>query len=52
VVQLLVPRVELHLFYNAVVTIPMAVAMYYHLIAEPDEDACTCSLVRRAVAPA
>jgi hypothetical protein len=48
VVQLLAPRVELHLFYNAVVTIPMAVAMYYHLLAEPNEDACTCSLLGRA----
>lgn len=28
IVQLWFPRVELHLFYNTVVTIPMAVAMY------------------------
>jgi hypothetical protein len=30
VVQLIVPRVELHLFYNAVVFVPMIVAMYLH----------------------
>ena len=29
--QLIFPRVELHLFYNAVVFVPMAVAMYLHL---------------------
>lgn len=30
IVQLFVPRVELHLFYNAVVTIPMLVAVVLH----------------------
>ena len=30
-VQLWVPRVELHLFYNTIVFIPMVIAMYYHL---------------------
>lgn len=30
VAQLLVPRVELHLFYNIVVTVPMVVAMVLH----------------------
>lgn len=29
--QLWIPRVELHLFYNSVVTLPMLVAMYYLL---------------------
>jgi hypothetical protein len=48
VAQLVFPRVELHLFYNAVVTIPMAVAMWYHLLPAPDErSACTCSLIDR-----
>lgn len=28
VIQLLIPRVELHLFYNSLVTIPIAIAMY------------------------
>ncbi len=31
IVQLLVPRVELHLFYNTLVTVPMIVAMVLHL---------------------
>jgi hypothetical protein len=44
--QLWVPRVELHLFYNTVVFIPMMVAMYYHMFPEPEEAAhqqCTCA---------
>ncbi|MBD0344613.1 MAG: hypothetical protein ICV63_07220 [Coleofasciculus sp. Co-bin14] len=28
--QLWVPRLELHLFYNAIVLIPMLIALYYH----------------------
>jgi hypothetical protein len=31
IIQLWIPRVELHLFYNAIVFIPMVIAMYYHL---------------------
>ena len=45
-VQLWVPRVELHLFYNAIVFIPMMVAMYYHMFppAEAAErQQCTCA---------
>ncbi len=45
-VQLWVPRVELHLFYNTIVFIPMVVAMYYHLFPTASEHAasrCTCS---------
>ena len=30
-VQLWVPRVELHLFYNTIVFIPMVIAMYFHM---------------------
>jgi hypothetical protein len=30
VLQLWLPRVELHLFYNAIVTVPMLVAVYLH----------------------
>jgi hypothetical protein len=45
IVQLWVPRVELHLFYNTIVFIPMMVAMYYHMF--PTEQAstprCTCA---------
>ncbi|MFI7024166.1 hypothetical protein [Micromonospora sp. NPDC049900] len=44
--QLVVPRVELHLFYNSVVFIPMLIAAYLHLrpnAAERAEMACTCA---------
>ena len=51
-VQLWVPRLELHLFYNTVVFIPMMVAMYYHMFP-PTEDAggqrCTCAWERPVV---
>jgi hypothetical protein len=30
ILQLWIPRVELHLIYNAIVFIPMIIAMYYH----------------------
>lgn len=52
-VQLLVPRVELHLFYNTIVFIPMVVAMYYHLFPSASEamaQKCTCSWDREAAA--
>lgn len=43
-VQLWVPRVELHLFYNTIVFIPMVVAMYYHMFPpSPDAAAQKCS---------
>ena len=56
IVQIAIPtwRVEIHLFYNAVVFIPMMVAMYYHMFPPAAEDAkplCTCA-VRRREAPA
>ncbi len=44
--QLWVPRVELHLFYNTAVFIPMVVAMYYHMFPTASEAAtqtCTCA---------
>jgi hypothetical protein len=51
IAQLVVERVELHLFYNAVVFIPMVVAMVLHLRPRPEErKAMTCSCVRPAVA--
>lgn len=45
IVQLWVPRVELHLFYNTIVFIPMVVAMYYHLFPAPTaaKPRCTCA---------
>jgi hypothetical protein len=52
--QLVVPRVELHLFYNTVVFLPMVVAMVLHLrpnLAEAHRMACTCA-ARYEAAPA
>ena len=54
IVQLWIPRVELHLLYNSLVLVPMLVAMYYHLFpadAERDEMRCRCAL-RARTAPA
>lgn len=47
--QLWVPRVELHLFYNTVVFIPMVVAMYFHMFppAETGRATCTCAWHRK-----
>src|SRR5262245_29490077 len=47
ILQLVAPRVELHLFYNAVVFVPMVVAMVLHMRPEPAERAamrCRCAL--------
>ncbi|WP_433202033.1 hypothetical protein ACQP00_31610 [Dactylosporangium sp. CS-047395] len=55
VLQLVFPRVELHLFYNTIVTIPMVIAMYYHLRpnkAEQQEATCTCAPESRPLASA
>lgn len=49
IIQLLMPRVELHLFYNAVVTIPMIVAMVLHSRPGKDTDPaarCLCAAER------
>ena len=53
-IQLWVPRVELHLFYNTVVFIPMVVAMYYHMFPTQPAAAprCTCAWHPRANAAA
>ena len=47
ILQLYFPRLELHLFYNTAVFIPMLVGMYYHLFPTAPEAAqmrCDCSL--------
>jgi hypothetical protein len=47
ILQLWFPRLELHLFYNTVVFVPMMVAMYYHLFPNAHEVAgmrCSCAL--------
>ncbi|MEH0820209.1 MULTISPECIES: hypothetical protein [Micromonospora] len=51
--QVVYPRVELHLFYNSVVFIPMVVAMYRHLRpSAAEEQAMVCTCAGRRVAPA
>jgi hypothetical protein len=53
IIQLLVPRVELHLFYNTIVTIPMVVAVILHRrasVAEHELTGCVCGLPRAALA--
>jgi hypothetical protein len=51
-VQLWIPRVELHLFYNTIVFIPMAIAMYYHMFPPLGEEAhgtgCDCAWTPKA----
>jgi hypothetical protein len=50
VLQLVFPRVELHLFYNAVVFLPMVVAMYLHLRpsrVEREQMSCSCVALAR-----
>lgn len=45
-------RVEIHLFYNAAVFIPMAVGMYYHTFPPAGAEGCalcTCALARAHV---
>ncbi|MET7459378.1 hypothetical protein [Nonomuraea sp. NPDC005501] len=47
IIQLVIPRVELHLFYNAVVFVPMVVAMLLHRRpreAERSVMRCGCAL--------
>lgn len=54
-IQLWVPRVELHLFYNTIVFVPMAVAMYFHMFPRGSEAAnvqCTCAWQSRSVVAA
>jgi hypothetical protein len=46
VIQLVIPRVELHLFYNSVVFVPMLIAMYLHLRPnerELQQVTCNCA---------
>ena len=55
VLQLIFPRVELHLFYNSIVFIPMVIGMYYHMFPPEGEHgnmACTCEWGRHDSAKA
>jgi hypothetical protein len=54
IAQLWVPRVELHLFYNTIVFIPMVIGMYYHLFPREQDTSnrvCTCAWQSSAVSP-
>jgi hypothetical protein len=54
VLQVFLPRVELHLFYNSVVFVPMVIAMYYHLRPSESElvaSVCGCARPLAVVAP-
>ena len=45
IVQIWIPRVELHLFYNSIVFVPMVLGMYYHMFPSNQSEhrpACTC----------
>jgi hypothetical protein len=52
IIQLVVPRVELHLFYNTIVFVPMIVAMVLHRRGSHDsmrtEPLCSCAYARAA----
>jgi hypothetical protein len=53
VAQVFFPRVELHLFYNSVVFVPMMVAVYLHMRPnDRDLQAMSCSCVDRERVPA
>jgi hypothetical protein len=55
IAQLVVPRLELHLFYNTIVFIPMVIAMYRHLIPSELERVqmrCNCAVQPRLEAAA
>ena len=43
IVQMWIPRVELHLFYNSIVFIPMVLGMYYHMFPSKGEAPATCT---------
>ena len=50
--QIWIPRIELHLAYNALVFAPMVVGMYYHVYPPADEAVrpmCTCARHRHAL---
>src|SRR5262249_30225115 len=57
VLQVFFPRVELHLVYNALVSIPMAIALYSHVFPQKGEARAvlpsgeTCSCARRGGVP-
>jgi hypothetical protein len=52
ILQLFFPRIELHLFYNTIVFIPMVIGMYYHMFPPREEKECAlCTCTWRRPAP-
>lgn len=50
ILQLFYPRVELHMFYNTIVFIPMMIGMYYHLFPTQEEllqHECPCAITKK-----
>ena len=47
VAQMWIPRVELHLFYNTIVFIPMVIGMYFHMFPRAGEASHGCSCAWR-----
>lgn len=50
--QIWIPRMELHLLYNTLVFVPMAIGMYYHAyprIGESGSPTCSCASHRHEV---
>jgi hypothetical protein len=55
ILQLVYPRVELHLFYNTVVFVPMVIGMYYHMFPPAGETvwaSCSCAWRKEPAAAA
>jgi hypothetical protein len=52
ILQIFFPRMELHLFYNALVFIPMVIAVIYHFRPPATDPKPTCSCARSAPAKA
>ncbi|HEY2853356.1 MAG TPA: hypothetical protein VGJ18_10950 [Gemmatimonadaceae bacterium] len=53
--QVWIPRIELHLIYNTIVFIPMAIGMFYHLYppaSDVPKMTCSCAHPRHEVIPA
>jgi len=52
IIQMWIPRVELHLFYNTIVFIPMVIGMYYHMFPREGEainHGCSCAWRQSAI---
>ncbi len=49
-----VRRVEVHMIYNTIVFIPMAIGMFYHLFPSPEEEqhmGCSCAWHKKPAVP-